>query len=388
LSRTSSRRPTASFVEKVINAIDANLTRACFAAGIDPEGPDAPMSMTDAVDRLFHVPGGRLGDLTSSEQRQLAEFIQVVAVGSKPSPSYLIIDKGEGQTPKMQPTTFLSIAKANKMKIPFVQGKFNSGGTGALPFCGKENMQLVVSRRNPQCPVASDDETADLWGFTLIRRVRPADGRRTSRFYYLAPGGRVPTFAAAHVRILPETVKASEPARPYALPLESGTCIKLYNYRWSPRSLATTDVRYELERYLHQPCLPFRVIETRPYSGHYFATTVMGIWATIGSGATEGDEDAKVEEGYPSAESVNIEGIGKLPYTIAVFKPEVKKRRVPHGIHFAINGQSHGQPYGNFIGGKLDFAYLADSLLVSVDCTAMSLEAMEDFFMGVSRSRP
>jgi hypothetical protein len=34
------------------------------------------------------------------------------------------------------PETILSLARSNKMYIPFVQGQFNQGGTGALRFCG------------------------------------------------------------------------------------------------------------------------------------------------------------------------------------------------------------------------------------------------------------
>ena len=39
---------------------------------------------------------------------------------------------GEGQTPERMPDTFLSLTKSNKLRIPFVQGKFNMGGTGRL----------------------------------------------------------------------------------------------------------------------------------------------------------------------------------------------------------------------------------------------------------------
>ena len=93
-----------------------------------------------------------------------------MAVGSKSAPSYLIVDDGEGQTPQSFPDTFMSLAKSNKMRIPFVQGKFNSGGTGVLQFCGDQNLQLIASRRHPQAPVVPDDPTAHLWGFSIVRR--------------------------------------------------------------------------------------------------------------------------------------------------------------------------------------------------------------------------
>jgi len=376
---------TGAVVEKIINSLDANLMRASFEAGIDPEGPEAPNGMAAAVEVFYKVPKGRIGDLTARDQRRLAEMTQFVAVGSKTDPSYLVIDLGEGQTPHMQPDTFLSIAKSNKMRIPFVQGKYNAGGTGVLPFCGQQNLQLIVSKRHPKAPVSDDDETAERWGFTIVRRLRPAQGRRNSVYVYLAPGGKVPSFSAHSIAALPTPGKSNQPARAYSEPLEWGSVIKLYNYRWARKSIATTDARYELERYLHSPCLPFRVVETRQYQAHYYSTSVVGIWADIA--AQEGDaEKAKVEEGFPASASMNLPGIGDLPYTIAVFQHGTEMRRVPHGVHFVINGQSHGQLAADFVGSRLQYPYLSNELLVSVDCTNMAENAREDFFMA-SRDR-
>lgn len=387
---------TGALVEKIINSLDANLMRACFEAGVDAEGADAPTSMAAAVGLFFGVPRGRIGDLTAPEQRKLAEMTQFVAVGSKSEPSYLVVDLGEGQTPKMQPQTFLSIAKSNKMRIPFVQGKFNAGGTGVLPFCGQHNLQLIASRRHPKAPTTDDDETADRWGFTVIRRLRPSESHestqggkgqppRSSVYVYLAPGGKVLSFSAPSVLALPTPGRSNQPAKAYAEPLEWGSVVKLYNYRWARRSIATTDARYELERFLHSPCLPFRVVETRDYRAHYYSTTVVGIWADVS--AQEADpEKAKVDPGFPASASMNLVGIGNLPYTIALFQQGTEMKRVPHGIHFVVNGQSHGQLPADFVSSRLQFPYLSGELLVSVDCTEMEENAREDFFMA-SRDR-
>jgi hypothetical protein len=387
---------TGAVVEKIINSLDANLMRACFEAGVDPEGPDAPASMAAAVEKFFDVPKGRVGDLTTPEQRRLAEMTQFVAVGSKTDPSYLIIDLGEGQTPQKQPQTFLSIAKSNKMRIPFVQGKFNAGGTGVLPFCGQHNLQLVISKRHPRAPISEDDNTAGRWGFTVIRRLRPSESHestqggegqppRSSVYVYLAPDGKVFSFSADSILALPAAGKANQPSQAYEEPLEWGSVVKLYNYRWARKSIATTDARYELERFLHSPCLPFRVVETRDYRAHYYSTTVVGIWADIA--VREADpEKARVDPGFPASASMNLAGIGELPYTIALFQEGTEMKRVPHGIHFVVNGQSHGQLPADFITGRLKFPYLSDELLVSVDCTGMEENAREDFFMA-SRDR-
>lgn len=151
--------PTGALVDKIINGIDAVLMARAFSQSISPEGPDAPPTMADAVEKFCEVRGGRLDSLSARERTSLAEAFQlrVIAVGTKDDPCYLLIDQGEGQTPAMFPDTFLSLNKSNKLRIPFVQGKFNAGGTGVLQFCGNKNYQLIASRRDPKAPRANDD---------------------------------------------------------------------------------------------------------------------------------------------------------------------------------------------------------------------------------------
>ena len=277
--------PSGAFVEKVINGIDAMLMAECYARGIEPQGPEAPHTMSAAVEQFFGVRDGRLDNLSPSEQTQLADNIHVVVVGGKENPNYLIIDRGEGQTPARFPDTFVSLYRSNKIRIPFVQGKFNAGGTGILQFCGNRNYELIASRRHPACPVDPEDQSADHWGFTVVRRLLPSGGRRSSMYVYLAPGGTVPSFQAVAIRVLPGNSGLNRPAPPYALDLPYGTCVKLYDYRWRAKSTITTEGRYELERFLHSPCLPFRVTETREYRANYYSATIIGGWASASARA-------------------------------------------------------------------------------------------------------
>ncbi|MFQ5872206.1 MAG: hypothetical protein ACE5JL_00190 [Dehalococcoidia bacterium] len=377
--------PTGALVDKIINGIDAVLMAECFAQGLSPESPHAPQTMAAAVEQFFGVRGGRLDSISARERTSLAEGLQlrVIAVGSKDDPCYLLAENGEGQTPAMFPDTFLSLNRSNKLRIPFVQGKFNAGGTGVLPFCGTKNYQLIVSRRHPAAPRASDDTTAPLWGFTIVRRLPPSKGRRSSMYVYLAPDGRVLTFDAPGINVLPGDDAPNRPPKPYQRPLEYGTCVKLYNYRWRAKSTATTEARYELERYLHAPCLPFRVTETRDYRANYYSTTISGVWATV---ASDDGAETKAEPGFPATAQMNITGVGSLPYRMVVFGEDVASRHVPNGVFFTVNGQVHGRLLQEFIKSHLKFDYLSRHLLVSVDCTNMEGRTREDFFMA-SRDR-
>jgi len=376
---------TAALAEKIINSIDAVLLLEAFKRGVDPEGSQAPGSMGEAVEQFLGIRGGRLENLTASERTSLAERIQLVAVGSKEDPCYLVVDQGEGQTPQSFSDTFLSLSRSNKIKIPFVQGRFNAGGTGVLQFCGTKNYQLIASRRAPEAPRRQGDDSAALWGFTLVRRLPPSAGRKNSMYVYLAPSGRIPSFGAESVRVLPAASPGGGRPTPYERELPFGTVIKLYNYRWKGRTLATTEARFELERLLHSPCLPFRIVETRSgYRAHYFATTVSGVWVRVRGSAEE--ESAQVEEGFPAYAEVDIPGIGRLPYWVVVFREDVGARRIPSGVFFTLNGQVHGSLPRDFVSREVKFDYLAPHILVSVDCTGMDNRVREDFFMA-SRDR-
>src|SRR5205085_7242567 len=117
--------------------------------------------------------------------------ITVAATGRRQRPSITMVDDGEGQTPSAMPDTILSLHRGNKNNIPFVQGKFNMGGSGVLEFCGIEhNVELVLSKRNPKVPPdGSKRPTDNHWSFTIIRREDPSPASpRASRFTYLAPG--------------------------------------------------------------------------------------------------------------------------------------------------------------------------------------------------------
>jgi hypothetical protein len=375
----------AALVEKVVNGIDSVLIHECLKRGINPESPKAPSSMAEAARQFFGIPSGRLENLDAKDRTSLAEMIQLIAVGSKPEPNYLIIDKGEGQTPSSFPLTFLSLARSNKLRIPFVQGKYNAGGTGALRFCGQQNYQLLVSRRAPDLLSTRDRPNEDRWGFTLIRRLRPAEGdaRRNSVYVYFAPGGDVPSFDADSIMVLPGDGAVNKPPTPYSKPLEFGACLKVYNYRWKAIGTATLDPRYELNKYLYNLVLPIRVTETRSYKANYYSTTVSG-------GSV--DENVELDLGPASGSIALPRGMGTIPVELKVFKDKkadgspVDTRHLPNGVIFTVNGQMHGALHSNFVSRKLNYNFLEDYLVLVVDATGMPVDFREDFFM-TSRDR-
>ena len=150
-----SSSPDAALVEKLVNSVDADMMGECLSAGIHPNSSEAPQSIPEAVAQFFFDDRSKSSSLgyisrwPDQKRRELSKLITLAATGARGNPSFTIVDAGEGQTPDSMPDTLLSLDKQNKIDVHFVQGKFNMGGTAALRFCGQENLQLMITRRNP-----------------------------------------------------------------------------------------------------------------------------------------------------------------------------------------------------------------------------------------------
>ncbi len=367
----------AALVEKIVNSIDAILMAECYRKGIDPKSPQAPKSMREAAEIYFGIKDGRIQSIDTSGRREFAERIQLVATGTRENPAYIIVDDGEGQSPEKFEDTFLSLARENKTKIPFVQGKHNQGGTGVLQFSGVNSFQLIISKRQPYVP--DEGKEKDKWGFTLARRLDADENHPQSMYVYLAPNGKILSFDADTLPLRPGKF-------PYAYEEEvlAGTCIKVWNYKLQKglKTLATLDLRYALERFLQEPVLPIRICERRSsYRAHYFDTTMSGLSAVL----VDNRDDVELSD----SSLLKVNGVGDVKIRTVVIKEITegdKKDRYPAGIFFVMNGQLHGEESHSYISRKTNLAYVASSMIVIVDCTDLPSRVREDLFMA-SRDR-
>lgn len=372
--------PESAIVEKIINSVDAVLMRECLRRGISPEGRKAPADITRALESFFGIKQGNLWNISSGSRSELADNIKFVATGSKGKPCYSIIDSGEGQTPNKMPETFLSLSKSNKLRIPFVQGKFNMGGTGVFQFTGHHNLQLIVSKRDPQVAKSEVDTKNDYWGFTVVRREDPREGRRSSTYTYLAVEEKVPAFKAESLPLLPGPYP-----KHIGEPMKWGTFVKLYEYQM-PGGLKTNilfDLYNRICLLLPRIALPVRFFERREgYSGHSLETTMSGLSVRLFE-----DKRTNLEEGFPDSSTISVSGEKMVCQIFAFKKGQSEKYRKNEGIIFTINGQTHGHiPVSFFKRKSVKMSYLADSILVTIDCTNFSGRTREDLFMN-SRDR-
>jgi len=370
--------PAGAMVEKLVNSIDAVLMRECLERGIPVEGPDAPQSIPKALNRFFEIRNGNLANIDPTQRTELARNVGLVATGLKSNPNYIVFDRGEGQTPHSMPKTILSLSKSNKLRIPFVQGKFNMGGTGVLSHCGGEyNLQLVISRRYPKI-ADSADRTSPYWGFTVVRRQDPTDGESHSIYKYLAPDSAILTFKS-DLLILPHD--HAVPSR--APQLEWGTIIKLFEYEMTGlKSLVNRHLYNTVSLWLPSPGLPVRFYEFRDYRQDNPEATMAGLLVRL-----QDDKNLNLEEGFPTPHQTRVLG-EPLRLRIYAFKrgrDETYRRN--EGVIFTLNGQTHHAiPKRFFSRHKVQMSYLADSILVHVDATGISSRAREKLFM-TSRDR-
>jgi hypothetical protein len=390
-------RAEQAIIEKLINSIDAKLIgearrEGCLPpTGSLPQTADTPTSVATARAKFF---GTRLND-----QETLSRSITVAATGAKPKedngrPCFTIVDDGEGQTPGKMPDTILSLHKGNKDKIKFAQGKFNMGGTGVLEFCGMDrNLQLVVSRRCPEFVGENAEPTDRDWSFTVIRREDPTAEGKSSRFTYLAPvdsdsrpgEGALLHFSSDTMPLFPEK------NQPYVRQTGWGTLLKLYEYdarKFGTNMMFADGLMYRARLLLPQPALPIRFHECRAYRGdpnRSFDTTMLGLVETL---QRDLDDPKRSHVEWFDRLPFDVDG-EKFEADIYLFKNKdaADTYRRDEGLLFTYNGQCHATMSKDFFRRKkVRQDYLGHSLLVLVDCSAISRRAHEKLFMN-SRDR-
>jgi hypothetical protein len=386
----------AALVEKITNARDARLMMKCLLKGIDPKSDKAPQTVKEAIGKFFDLAPntdveGDISELDNSAKTKLAIGMTMSITGESPGterkdvyPCITIADDGEGQTPDNLPDTILSLNKSIKSEIKFTHGKFNMGGTAVLRFCGNKNLQLVISRRNPEL-LNNDKNLTDRdfeWGFTIVRREFPEGNRTKSWYKYLAPiendldqkEPKILSFSSCSLPIFPDKNE------PYKRDAKWGTVIKLYNYKTKSRGHALRDsgLLRALEILLPDIGLPLRIHECRKsFKGHAgsFANNLTGIQNRLR------EENNSLELKEPLGDAITIEGqkFEMLIYVLKSKEATSTYRKSDKGIIFTLNGQSQGWYHERFF-EKAQMGYLKDSLIVIIDCSKIDYTTQEELF--------
>lgn len=372
--------PDAALVEKLVNSIDAVLMKECKMRNIDITSLSAPQSTSEAMEQFFGVKKGSLLNMDRRERGTIADNVILAATGQRRGCMNLsIIDRGEGQSPETIRDTILSISKNNKLRIPFVQGKFNMGGTGAFEFCGTHHLQLIITKR---CPEIKQDNESNRWAVTVVRKEKPREGRKSSMYTYLTDAnGGILSFEAEALDIIPSADKVKE------LPdMTYGTFIKLFNYQIPGyKSSIILDLYYRLSLLLPKTSFPIRINECRKFSKEAVGnTTVMS-----GISTRMGESENILEDDFPFLNMFHIDG-QTIICAVYVLKEEYIKNKTNHykkseGILYVVNGQTHVCK-DDKIFELMGLSYISRSMLVILDCSHVDVSHQEQLFM-TSRDR-
>ena len=366
----------AALVEKLTNSIDAILIKECLILGLNPKdikNPNLPNNMQEAISNFFNIKYGKWENANQKLRREIAENVQLIVDGDKINPNITIYDNGEGQNPENFEDTFLSLQRGNKTDIPFVQGKYNMGSTGAVVFCGGHRYQLIISKRNTKLK-----DSNNKIGFTLVRRHILSDQEekqmKSTWYEYFVIGDTIPSFEF-------ESIDLGLFRRDF----EEGSVIKMYSYEL-PRGLqtdATWDLWRELNTLLYEASVPILIYEKRFVKSHSQSKLMLGNKTRI-----QNDENDKKQH-IISYAITNNELIGEnVPIEVAIFKPDVSNKEFirQKSIIFTLNGQTQGYETRTFITQELGYRALRESMLINIDCTNMRTRFRQDLFMA-SRDR-
>ena len=367
--------PANALVEKMINCGDSALMLNTKLSGIDPKSDDAPKSVSEAVEKFFDVQNARWINCSSPKIKEISEkFCNVVVTGEKneKNPNYSIIDQAEGQAPTDFEKTFLALNLKNKVEMKFVQGRYGMGSYGAVNFCMPHGLQLILSKRNP----ALNHEDSR-WGFTLIRRFGATDSYRNSRWKFLKINNEIASFDAKSLKLLPGKFPNA-----YGKQISYGTFIKLYEYDIGPdlRSQAKFSFINKLNSLLPNPVVPAKIYEMRSrYSAQGYEQVLKGLETKI-----EGDKAKLLWGSEDFTVNISNEIFSGTIYAFKKYNDEgakFKASRYENGVLFTLNGQTNAKLSTSFFDTRgLKFNNIKSYILVILDCSKLSNQAIEDIF--------
>lgn len=382
----------AALVEKITNSRDAILMNECLIRGIDPKSENAPSGVREAVATFFeeypeNELAGQIKEWDPKKRREVAKLMSVYVTGNKQADGYPCLnfaDRGEGQTPLEIPKTILSLGESIKRSIQFVHGKWNMGGTAALVYCGKQNLQFVISRRNSKLLEQQNvsNKSDKNWGFTIVRREDPKGLNTSSTYKYLAPVGVESNPNEGDIlnfesKTFPIFAKYNEP---YCVPSEWGTLIKLYEYETKYKDQVQKGLLRPLDLLAPDLGLPFRLHECRYQATKgSFEHQVNGLRVRL-----HDDRFNVLEQNYPTYHNPEIEG-EKFTFAVYAFKDDKAKnyRDAGKGVIFVLNGQSQGWLDDRiFTRNKVGLGFLKNSLLIMIDCSELTYRGQERLFVN------
>jgi len=348
-------------VERVTNAIDAVIERHKAEVAFEEECPSSPR---EAVGKWWGVSGGHLASLSTDQIQRLADDIEVTIheSGEPKAPTVTVRDRGIGQHPSDFPSTLLSLGESNKIGKYYLCGAYGQGGASTYWWC---EYSIIISRRCPEHSLGK----LDMVGWTIVRPNRENYAYKTTVYEYLVCNdGKIPTF---------------DPSALNGMDFDYGTSISHIQYQLDRYARRMTLVSYRLfNSLLFDPVLPFWLRDARYHENR----TIYGNFSRL-----ERSENVEYSNQYIA--ELPDDGILTIRYWVMKVKPASPKDRAkfyldsyldreksPKTVAITLNGQTHGYLLKSDIKEKTKLGFLADYLIVHIDCDQLSLQMKRDLF--------
>lgn len=363
--------PVAPLVERITNGIDAILERTEAEKRNDGPLPDSPRK---GVEQWLDVKKGHLDALDQERIRQLADNVKISFwdSGRDKHPTVIIHDKGIGQHPFNLPSTILSLGESNKIGKHYLCGAYGHGGSSTFAWC---DYTVIISRRRSD----HSDGKPDLIGWTIVRKNPDYEDAKTTIYEYLVTEDKkIPT-------VQPAVLEKNE--------FEFGTYIAHIGYELDRYSGPASIVSYRLfQNRLFDPILPYWLEDNRQEPR--FRRALSGNLRRLHK-LEEEESIAKSQVEYQNEYEENLGDGGKMlvRYWVLKVKPRgesgdekfyldsyLEAPKSPRNVAITLNGQRQEFLDKKFIKDATRLSFLADYLLVQVECENLSLRRKKDIF--------
>lgn len=337
--------PVSSVVERLTNAIDAQLEAIALSSPKMIEGCKSPRRL---VEKRYGIEGGYLTSLgiARSRRERLVEQsgvrITVRDGDAQDTPTIDVTDKGIGVARNEFPETLLSLNRRNKISKWYLMGRFGQGGSTTYRF---SEYTVMISRRR-----LSRNDLDNRVSFTIVKYREAKADEKDGQYVYL--------------------VKQSDQL-PFSIPadgmdFEGGTLVRHINYDMGKKYFL--DMYGHLETYLFDPVLPFWLREERCWE------TNRGQGRRIFGSRDRLSRTDSVEEKDEFVASLDHGNLGNIAVRFWVFRRGTQKKEKltfidpSNPIVVTYLGQTHAKLPRRILATDCRLPNLYKDLVVQIDC--------------------
>lgn len=348
--------PGRSLVERLTNGVDAILE----AEYERHHGVPDCRSPRQAATAWVGVSERGLSEMTPAQRQAVAKRVTISLLPGDGRQGRLIEirDLGVGLTPEEMPNTILSLNESNKIRKHYLAGTYGQGGSSTFAISA---YTLLASRR-PGDPRL---------GFTVVKFLDlPPDEYKTGHYVYLTFDGVVPAIA----------VSESEFA--------AGSLVRHFGYDLSsyPSPVGPNSVYGLLNQVLFDPVLPIWLHS----EVHGYRRVIKGSRNALNGAVDEGDENRRgptLDHNVPTF-YVSLGDFGNVGFEYWVLERSTRANKRPSAafvnpsrpIILTVNGQDHAERPVSIIRKEAELPYLAQRLIVHIDCDSLTPTAKRALF--------